>query len=197
MSILLTGYRSPGDAEAECSGRAAQKLNGASVNGFKVETKLLPLSYDAVDQFIDSIPENHDYEFFLHVGVHMKIENVRLEQIACCGGYKRPDMHNKLPRDSAFHIEPPVCAENLSMCTGFDMDLCKTQLNAIGVPVDTSNEAGRYLCEYMYYRSLCKNGGKVLFVHVPPEDVVPMEETCRILKEIIKICLQQIYPYYG
>ena len=60
--VECLGYRSPGDSEAECSGRAAQKLNGDSVNGFKVETKLLPLSYDAVDQFIDSIPDNHDYE---------------------------------------------------------------------------------------------------------------------------------------
>ncbi|XP_063713384.1 pyroglutamyl-peptidase 1-like [Symsagittifera roscoffensis] len=198
MSILVTGFGPFGDMKENPSWVAVRQLSGASINGFKIDTHMFQVSYDEVDSFVDSISHNDDYEFFLHVGVSSEASNVVLEQIACCGGYKKPDVFNKLPQTESFRSESsPAPVENLSMCTAFDLEMCKAQLHAIGVPASTSSEAGRYLCEYLYYRSMCRNGGKVLFVHVPMSDVTPTEETTKILKEIIKICLQQIYPYHG
>ena len=78
------------------------------------------------------------------MGVNAKASGVVLEQIACSGGYKTPDVFNKLPKEQCFQFEEPSePVENLSMCTAFDLEMCKAQLHAIGIPASTSRNAGR------------------------------------------------------
>jgi hypothetical protein len=52
----------------------------------------------------------------------------------------------------------------------------------IGFPVDVSEDPGRFLCNYIFYRSLrnCTNvggsGNHALFIHVPPTEIIPLED---------------------
>jgi len=38
----------------------------------------------------------------------------------------------------------------------------------LGVEVCTSDDAGRFLCEFIYFKSLHSQNGRALFIHVPP-----------------------------
>uniref|UniRef100_A0A3Q2VLD4 Pyroglutamyl-peptidase I n=1 Tax=Haplochromis burtoni TaxID=8153 RepID=A0A3Q2VLD4_HAPBU len=64
------------------------------------------------------------------------------------------------------------CVENGPDCIKsiLDMDtICKRVNDAgIGITVSTSEDAGRYLCDYTYYTSLHLGKGRAAFVHVPP-----------------------------
>uniref|UniRef100_A0A3Q2VMC4 Pyroglutamyl-peptidase I n=1 Tax=Haplochromis burtoni TaxID=8153 RepID=A0A3Q2VMC4_HAPBU len=66
----------------------------------------------------------------------------------------------------------PCCVENGPDCIKsiLDMDtICKRVNDAgIGITVSTSEDAGRYLCDYTYYTSLHLGKGRAAFVHVPP-----------------------------
>ena len=121
------------------------------------QSKLFILKCRAVRDTISLIL----FQFFLHVGVSSEASNVVLEQIACCGGYKKPDVFNKLPQTESFRSESsPAPVENLSMCTAFDLEMCKAQLHAIGVPASTSSEAGRSV---ELTRKFSLNGSTVQF----------------------------------
>merc|ERR1719150_1546563 len=39
-----------------------------------------------------------------------------------------------------------------------------------GLQFQLSKDAGRYLCDFVYYRALHSSSGRALFIHVPPLD---------------------------
>ena len=39
-----------------------------------------------------------------------------------------------------------------------------------GLEAEASKDAGRYLCEFIFYKSLAAQNGRALFVHVPDYD---------------------------
>lgn len=57
-----------------------------------------------------------------------------------------------------------------------------------GFPVDASGDAGKFVCNFVYYTSLAragKTGAQALFVHVPPHAVVPLEEQLRFTRALL------------
>lgn len=64
------------------------------------------------------------------------------------------------------------------------------------MPVNRSDDAGRFLCDFIYYSSLYEakkrfgtDGlGRVLFVHVPPDGTLEhgVNVLCSILKSIVR-----------
>ncbi|KAG8841785.1 hypothetical protein FRB91_004681 [Serendipita sp. 411] len=60
------------------------------------------------------------------------------------------------------------------------------------MPVQSSNDAGRFLCDFIYYTSLHEAAARfgeeglkrVLFVHVPPDGT--LEEGVKVLEAVIK-----------
>jgi pyroglutamyl-peptidase len=60
------------------------------------------------------------------------------------------------------------------------------------MPIEPSDDAGHFLCDFIYYSSLRealvrygpKGVARVLFVHVPPDGTV--EEGVQVLKAVIK-----------
>lgn len=48
-----------------------------------------------------------------------------------------------------------------------------------------SNDAGRYLCEYIFYQSLAIESSKALFVHVPDFDKYSSIQTAKGLYDIL------------
>lgn len=70
-----------------------------------------------------------------------------------------------------------------------------------GFPVQTSDDAGRYLCNLTYYLSLCESekarvrrGAPLhaLFLHVPPADVVRLSRQLDFLLCLLEAIAQQL-----
>lgn len=56
----------------------------------------------------------------------------------------------------------------------------------------TSKDAGRYLCEYIYHKSLQQNPSRVVFIHVPEENKHSVEEVAKGLEVAIQCLVDQI-----
>ena len=54
------------------------------------------------------------------------------------------------------------------------------------ISLSVSDDPGRFLCNYVYYRSLERAGSSV-FIHVPPLQVVGLDEQVRFVKSFLEI----------
>ncbi|PVF96146.1 peptidase C15, pyroglutamyl peptidase I-like protein [Serendipita vermifera] len=92
----------------------------------------------------------------------------------------------------------PIIDENspVTISTGIDVEGVvkdvKKELTTLSMPIEPSDDAGRFLCDFIYYSSLREalvrygpqGVGRVLFVHVPPDGTI--EEGVQVLKAVIK-----------
>ena len=81
--------------------------------------------------------------------------------------------------------------------TRLPLDAIAAKLAELGHPAEVSEDAGRFLCNYIYFHSLKlsaavnknKHGGKVnttsLFVHVPPFTTIAQPEQEKFLKDLL------------
>lgn len=70
------------------------------------------------------------------------------------------------------------------------------KLQALGHNVAISHSAGRYLCNYIYFRSLqlCSNvtNWHALFVHVPPLEVIGQDEEMSLAVNLVALLAQKV-----
>lgn len=64
-------------------------------------------------------------------------------------------------------------------------DLC-AQLAATGFNCNVSDDPGRFLCNYVYYRSLEKIPTSV-FIHVPPVEVIELDSQVQFVLSFLEI----------
>jgi len=78
------------------------------------------------------------------------------------------------------------------MSSAFDVDRMVGHLNnSMGEDTaEKSRDAGRYLCEFVYFKSLYTMDRRALFIHVPPLDVVPAEKCAQAIKHITDYIIQ-------
>lgn len=117
----------------------------------------------------------------LHVGVSHKAESLTIERHACSNGYNRFDVCNKCPDETTVEcnvLETGIDVKELcdSVNENFEKSRCKACL---------SHDAGRYLCEYIFYQSLSIEPAKTLFVHVPDFDKYSSIQTANGLHYIL------------
>ena len=70
------------------------------------------------------------------------------------------------------------------------------KLQALGHNVAISQSAGRYLCNYIYFRSLqlCSivPNWHALFVHVPPLEVIGQDEEMAFAVDLLAVLAQKV-----
>jgi pyroglutamyl-peptidase len=133
--------------------------------------QLLEVSYRAVDAWIDGITDQFD--ILLMLGVRQRGSRIDLERRARNKIGTMPDVDGEIrgpgPIDPA---GPP--------------EMVTTLFNE-GVSKPLSDDAGCYLCNYVYYRALRSLPAKrVGFVHVPPTDVMSLMEQRRALETLLQ-----------
>lgn len=124
---------------------------------------------------------------FVHLGVNVCVNHFQLEiqgkneaTFACADelGWKpikRP-------------IDPNNSDLSSSCQTTLELDPLMGQMRQKGFKVDLSTNAGRFVCNWVYYNSLMlaeANGAAALFVHVPPASVVPVERQVQFIAELL------------
>ena len=127
----------------------------------------------------------------IHLGVDASLTEYHLERTAFNEKtFRVPDASGYQPTGL------PICAEDGGLgCflrTAIPVDDVVTRLRELGHPCAASDDAGRYLCNYIYYASLrsaarCTAEGvscASLFVHVPPFAVI--DEATQTLQDILQ-----------
>jgi pyrrolidone-carboxylate peptidase len=122
------------------------------------------------------------YDLVLFIGVAPKRTDFTLETRAHPTGYNKPDIYDNVIGDDAFPTEGEDAAPKV-LKSGYNVnEVARVWKEACGdIPVRPSMDAGRYLCEFIYYTGLWEYWRRgyrvgtgetgcfvpVLFLHVP------------------------------
>ena len=177
LTILIAGFgRFPG-AAINPSGFIASRLARSrrpALAGTRRVAHVFATRYDAVDRELPALLARERPDIVLVFGVATRARRLRIEEVARNrvsvlfpdAGGRRPAMPAIAPGRAAMRNPRPI--ESLVRAA-----------RSAGVPAARSRNAGTYLCNYIYWRTLAAArtpGGPrlVAFVHVPPSRAKPL-----------------------
>jgi len=145
----------------------------------------LEVVYNTIHQVIPDLWEKYKPHLVVHVGVSGIAKAITLEQNAHNSGYCSPDIKEVLPRQNQC-----VAGGCERLESGLNMTNAMRKVNTVvatygtrgglrssvsGYPsipntirAEVSNDPGRFLCDFIYYRSLSIDKDRTAFIHVPP-----------------------------
>ena len=147
---------------------------------FKLETREFRVSYSFVAENLQLAYSETTPALCVHVGV-APIAFPKLERRGKNSGYVLVDVDGNLPPNG-------VCKERgpEELQTSVDLEIVLKKLSSAEVEFEISEDAGRFLCDFMYYSSLYLGDCPVIFVHLPPLSFLyTAEQLGRALKELI------------
>ena len=154
---LVTGFLAFGGFDVNPSALLAQSC------GRRFE--LLEVSFAAVDAFLERVSADSSFDRLVMLGLNARGTTIRLERTARNHVGDTPDVRGV--------VRGPAPVESLGPDT-LPSTLFATVPHA--GPFAASEDAGCYLCNYIYYRALRRLAHqRVGFVHVPPTEVLPLE----------------------
>ena len=167
--ILVTGFGPFFGHPVNASWVAVQELAGLSVlnpDGTRCNLEIheIPVEYEAVTSEVPKLWKNVNPRFCVHVGVS-PYDCIMIEQVAQNGTYRLPDVKGRCPnaglciQDGPSHIKTKVDVQHV---------VTHVMTAQTEVKVSFSTDAGRYLCDFIYYTSLHHGDAPAIFIHVPP-----------------------------
>ncbi|VEN59621.1 unnamed protein product [Callosobruchus maculatus] len=186
-TVLATGFGPFGEHKVNASWEAV-KLLPDTIQDTSIIKKEIPVIYGCVDSTVPSLWRQYNPLLVIHVGVSSLASKLTIEKCAHGSGYNRCDVAGTSHTSGDLQCNLQDC-----IYTAIDTDVICEHLNSTGsVKSCTSCDAGRYLCEYIYYKSLSIDHSRCLFIHVPPIDhPYSTKEMASAIESIIKCCLQQ------
>src|SRR4051812_29342482 len=130
--------------------------------------ELLEVSYAAVDAFVDQLDPD-SFDRWLMVGVAGRSSRMRTENVARNVIGQRSDVRGNVPRSEIEGGGPRQVAGTMWNSPTFATE------TSVRRP---SDDAGDYLCNYVYYRGLrmfAGSGKPIGFLHVPPPEQMSIE----------------------
>ena len=159
--MLVTAFGPFGQFKVNPSEVLAKRVFGQKV-------VVLPVSFEAVDGFLDIFPANK--KRLVMMGVSAAAKNLQIERSATNGVCHALDVSG-----IAKPCEPSHSVEGMLFKEEQSCDLW-----------DESHDAGTYLCNYLYYQACTRLAGvDCAFIHVPTFVRVPLELQATRLKRLI------------
>ncbi len=172
-------------------GQSSEGTNGVESRRphHRLETREIPVAYSVVTETLPQIYSECCPVLCVHVGVS-PYKTVVLERCGKNVGYFGGDIFNRRPPLGKCVEDGPEVIE-----TQFDLHKVCESLSTLNKEIDfrVSDDAGRYLCDFIYYRSLHLSACPVLFVHVPPLDTpYSAAQLGRALRDIVEVLLAEV-----
>jgi len=195
IDVLVTGFGPFGDHNVNASWEAVKELEKIGVaHNINLVTVEVPVVYEAVKELVPTLWLEYKPQLVVHVGVSGIAEEVTIESCANNSGYYRPDVCGKTAPSECFKKNGEEC-----IASGLDVaKICQdvNESNCLAMAL-TSHDAGRYLCEFTFYASLCRDRKRVIFVHVPPlGEPYTARELGHALRSVIISMLKQLNLYH-
>lgn len=133
-----------------------------------LRTHIFETSYSAVDRDLPLLLKQHDPQILIMFGLAARTKFVRVEMFARNRrSALHPDREGVVPQTLAI---TPGAASSRRGCAPFISLVAAVR--ATGIDARLSHDAGRYICNYAYWRALeqAENAGGprlAVFVHVP------------------------------
>jgi len=197
MIIVVTGFGLFRDYTVNASWEAVKGLPEIwtdDQNTLIIEE--IPVEYEFIQKNVPEKWEDQRPDFVVHVGVSSLAKAVTLETQAHNDGYEKPDVKSCYPHaNCCLPTGSQILKSSLDLqqlCNSVNLTSTETGL---GVEACLSEDAGRYLCDFSYYKSLHAMKGRSLFIHVPPLDQpYSVHQLTQAVKIVLQNILQQIKP---
>lgn len=130
-----------------------------TLNKVNIEWEVLAVKFLGVDKFIDHLDHSHD--LIIHLGVATGAPKLRFE-------IQARNIKDGIDNDGLSFDNIPIEPGISSLLTSFPIDFINLFASANEHHVDISNDAGAYLCNYVYFKSLVqwKEKSNIIFIHL-------------------------------
>ena len=157
----------------------------AAGGDYNLITQVFPVSYSEVLSIAD-LYQTYNPVVAIHLGLACKIDGIRLECCARNSGYTTPDINGLLPDHNICDSSAPELCH-----TGFEVNQVINTYRSrnSSVPIALSIDAGKFLCEFIYFKGLNLSQSKrVVFVHVPLiSEVYTIEKLTQAIMDILSV----------
>lgn len=191
FKVIVTGFGPFRDHKVNASWVAVKTMKDTGGLGEDIDLEIIQIDVDYA--FVDSeIPKiwKKKPKLMIHVGVSGRATAITLEECARNGLYQTADIKGKCPKHNICKKSGQECIEST-----INMEGVVEKVKAVDpeLAVTTSRDAGRYLCEYIYYSSLAKHKAPCAFIHVPPlNGIFSGQQLADSLRAVIKQMIEQI-----
>lgn len=187
--ILVTGFQPWAQHACNLSWDGLRACRPSLPSDWELRRLLLPVSWtDAIPLLEAALAEGPDLAvgFGQYGGSRIRLETTARNRVDA----DRPDGSGA--RAAAAQIDPegPV-----SLASSLPLDAIAERLNAEAIPFCRSNDAGGFLCNFIFYRLTLwaarrQKRATVGFVHVPQKGGLPEERVARAMAIVIERSLQ-------
>jgi len=196
MRVLITSFGPFPGVDNNSSQLLMTKISEIySENGIDINYEVLETSYNFCLKWIEKFPIEK-YDLIIHLGVAIKAKKIRLEKYA---------RNNVCPNSKDFSGnewgESIIYHNTLQRFkTEIELSEVLSQLNTLRNHVYISNNAGDYLCNFIYYLTNYKKDilflkTKILFIHLPDirkKSSANIETQLIVFKKILTAIIKQI-----
>lgn len=202
-AILLTGFGPFPNTPVNLTTRLVTELAQRGARRFRghdVVFDILPTEWSRAPARLTELYALHSPKLALHFGVSERATGFAIETTAFNGCASMADASGALPAAPQIELSG---AESLP--TRLPAEEIVARLSALNIPANLSPDAGRYLCNTIFYRTLhhaaaLPRSAIAGFIHVPPKlaGEPPLDSTTRPFDwnvallgslEIIRVCL--------
>ncbi|XP_006004166.1 pyroglutamyl-peptidase 1 isoform X2 [Latimeria chalumnae] len=186
--IVVTGFGPFRQHTVNPSWEAVKELKKLGLsNNIELHTIELPVSYKKAKEKVIGIWETLKPQLAVHVGLAPSSKFIVLEQYGKNRGYKDRDVCGYCPEDGCCMPDGPE-----RIASTINMKSLSRKLSETGIEAIYCTDAGRYLCDYVYYISLYHGNRKAAFIHVP---VLTKSLTVDRLAMILKTIIQEMLDH--
>jgi len=181
--IIVTGFEPFSDFKNNISQEIADLISAEDFSDFKISTSILSVDESGSREISDRIECGEKIGAVLHLGFSESATEILLER------YARNKFQMRIPDNSgrkltSGNISPGKSKLETKLPTNF------IEKYLMGVSAIRWNEdAGGFVCNETYFRSLLASSSNglplVLFIHLPSERIIPLEEQ---YEKILMIC---------
>ncbi|XP_060611631.2 pyroglutamyl-peptidase 1-like protein isoform X2 [Anolis sagrei] len=188
-TVVVTGFGPFRQHLVNSSWEAAKELLKLGLgNDVDLHIIELPVVYQKAKEMVCKAWATLNPQLMIHLGLASASKRTLiLEQCGKNKGYKDKDVCGFCPEDNCCLLEGPEKIESI-----INTKQVWKNLRVEGVDITFSRDAGRYLCDYVYYTSLYYGNRRAVFIHVPPlTKLVTAELLGNVLQAIILEMLRQ------
>jgi pyroglutamyl-peptidase len=165
--LLLTGFEPFYKWDTNPSWEIAQALDGATLSGIDVVARRLPVDWEySWPALLQAIEETRP-RWVLMLGQASNRPHLSVEARGCNTCVPRPDNAGRLPASELIEADGPG-----HLASTLPVESIVAAIRDLGLPVQISEDAGGYLCNYALYKALAwasstPAGPDIGFIHVP------------------------------
>lgn len=198
MNVIITGFGSFAGVEHNPTIEVVKNLIEMKDLKYSIEhSEILSVDVATCNEFVQRM-QIHQSTLFIHLGVHKGATKLILESCAYNNmSFTSPDQSGFRPSQVKINEDKDLDHE---LITAIPITKIFNILLNEGYNCMASKDPGRYLCNYIYYKSLQRSDSDSdsevkaysLFIHVPPFTQIPLSEQVQFVNRTIEVILSEL-----